>query len=177
MKQLSAVLLMVALLIGGCHKAEAVPKPVDGSLPSLTGRVVDRANIISAPVEQSLTAKLASLEQRTTDQFVVVTMASLRGKPIEDWGLRLGRGWGIGQKRKNNGVLLIVAPSERKVRIEVGLGLESTLTNQRCAEIIDRNIVPLFRQGQMEAGIKSGVDEVVERLEGRSAMAPIRKAA
>lgn len=168
---------MAACLLGGCQRAEPVPKPVDGNLPPLTGRVVDRANIISAPVEQSLTAKLASLEQQTSDQFVVVTLETLHGKAIEDWGLRLGRGWGIGQKNNNNGILLIVAPKERRVRIEVGFGLESTLTNQRCAEIIDRNILPSFRQGQLEAGIQSGVDAVVNRLESPSTLEPVRKAA
>ena len=177
MKQFSALLLIVACLLGGCQKADAVRKPVDADLPPFTGRVVDRADVISTPVEQSLTAKLESLEQKTSDQFVVVTLESLRGKPIEDWGRQLGNGWGIGQKNKNNGALLIVAPKERKVRIQVGFGLESTLTNQQCAEIIDRNILPLFRQGQLEAGIKSGVDEIVDRLEGQSSMAPIRKAA
>jgi uncharacterized protein len=168
-KQLSALLLIVAFLIGGGQGAEAARRPVDGNLPPLTGRVVDRANIVSAEVEQSLTTKLASLERQTTDQLVVVTLENLRGKPIEDWGRRLGNGWGIGQKNKNNGVLLIVAPNERKVRIEVGLGLESTLSNQRSAEIIDRKILPLFRQGRLEVGIVTGVDSVIDVLEHAAA--------
>lgn len=175
MKQLSALLLIAAFLIGGCQRAEAARRPFDGNLPPLTGRVVDRANIISTEVERSLTAKLASLERQTTDQLVVVTLENLSGKPIEDWGRQLGNGWGIGQKNKNNGVLLIVAPNEHKVRIEVGLGLQSRLSNQRSAEIIDRKILPLFRQGRLEAGIVTGVDSVIDVLE--HAAAPRRKKA
>jgi uncharacterized protein len=176
-KRFSALLPIVALLLGGCQKADTVKKPVAADLPALTGRVVDRANILSAPLEQLLAAKHETLERRTSDQFVVVTLASLKGKPIEDWGLRLGNGWGLGQKNKNNGVLLIVAPNERKVRIQVGFGLESTLTNQRCAEIIDRSILPQFQQGRLEAGITSGVDAVIDRLERPSSLEPARKAA
>jgi uncharacterized membrane protein YgcG len=116
-------------------------------LPTLTGRVVDEANLIDNSTRLSLTTKLAYLETKTTDQLVVVTLNSLQGTSIEDFGLRLGRYWQIGQKNKNNGVLLVVAPNERKVRIEVGYGLESTLTNGIADHIIANKIIPRFQTG------------------------------
>ena len=91
--------------------------------PSLTGRVVDQADLLDPATEQALTAKLAALEATSSDQLVVVTVSSLQDQEIEDYGYQLGRAWGIGQKEGDNGVLLIVAPTERKVRIEVGYGL------------------------------------------------------
>jgi hypothetical protein len=98
-------------------------------LPKLSGRVVDQANLLDQATRVMLTDKLAHLEAKTTDQLVVVTLNSLHGTSIEDFGLQLGRHWQIGQRDKNNGVLLIVAPNEHKVPIEVGYGLEDTLTN------------------------------------------------
>ncbi len=100
------------------------------TFPSLTGRVVDEAGLLDAAKRAEIEAKLAALEAKTTDQFVVVTLRSLQGRTIEEYGYRLGRSWAIGQKDKNNGVLLIVAPNERKVRIEVGYGLEGTLAGR-----------------------------------------------
>ena len=108
------------------------------SFPPLTGRVVDQANIIPAATRAELDGKLAALEARTTDQLVVVTLSSLQGYEIADYGYQLGRAWGIGQKGKNNGVLLIVAPKEHDVRIEVGYGLEGDLTDAVTKIIIDQ---------------------------------------
>jgi uncharacterized protein len=95
----------------------------------------------------------------------VVTVPSLHGRRIEDFGLRLGNSWGVGQAGKNNGVLLIVAPNERKVRIEVGLGLEPVLTNRRASGIIEDRILPNFRSGRMEQGIVAGVDGILAVLD------------
>lgn len=134
------------------------------TLPELTGRVVDMANLISADTERSLSLDLEKLEQETTDQVVVVTVPDLEGEPIESLGLRLGRGWGIGQKDVDNGVLLIVAPNDRKVRIEVGYGLEGLLTDDRAKVIIDDPLLPAFRAGRYEAGISNGVSEIVAVL-------------
>src|SRR4029079_2511486 len=97
--------------------------------PQLTGRVVDEANILDTATEIDIEPKLEELEKKTSTQFVVVTLRSLRGRTIEEYGYQLGRAWGIGQKNTNNGVLLIVAPNERKARIEVGYGLEGTMTD------------------------------------------------
>jgi uncharacterized protein len=97
--------------------------------PALSGRVVDEANVLDPQTRAALADKLAELEAKTTDQLVVVTLKSLQGTSIEDFGVELGRHWRIGQKDKNNGVLLIVAPNERKVRIEVGYGVEGALSD------------------------------------------------
>ena len=113
-------------------------------LPALSGRVVDEANILDQATRTALTQKLAELEAKTTDQLVVVTLRSLQGTSIEDFGVELGRRWRIGQQGKNNGVLLIVAPSERKVRIEVGYGLEGTLTDAVSKLIIENAITRAF---------------------------------
>ena len=115
------------------------------TFPVLSGRVVDEAGILDAPARAALTQSLADLEQKTTDQLVVVTLKSLQGTSIEDYGYQLGRRWQIGQKDKNNGVLLIVAPNERKVRIEVGYGLEGTLTDAVSKLIIENSILPRFQ--------------------------------
>ncbi len=134
--------------------------------PALTGRVVDDANILNPATRDELTAMLAQHEQATGQQVVVVTLASLQGYPIEDFGYQLGRYWGIGQKDKNTGALLIVAPNERKVRIEVGYGLEGKLTDAQSRMIIEREILPAFRQGNYNAGVIAGTEAVLKTLGG-----------
>lgn len=136
------------------------------TFPELSGRVVDDAKILDAATRRALTEKLAALEDKTTDQFVVVTLKSLQGQTIETYGYQLGRHWGIGQKGKNNGVLLIVAPNERKVRIEVGYGLEGTLTDALTKVIIENAITPRFRANDYSGGISRGVDDVIQVLSG-----------
>lgn len=147
--------------------------------PKLTGRVVDQAELLTPEVEADLTAKLAGLENATTDQVVVVTVNSLQGYDIADYGYQLGRTWGIGQKEakaapgveseaggqfKNNGVLLIVAPNERKVRIEVGYGLEPVITDAYASLVIQNAILPAFREGDYQTGIVKGTDEIIAQL-------------
>jgi uncharacterized protein len=134
--------------------------------PTLSGRVVDQANILDASTRASLTGKLADLEAKSTDQLVVVTLRSLQGTSIEDFGVQLGRAWQIGQRGKNNGALLIVAPNERKVRIEVGYGLEGTLTDAISRLIIENSILPRFRANDYPGGIVRGVDDVIQVLTG-----------
>jgi uncharacterized protein len=136
------------------------------TFPQLTGRVVDEAGILNQTVRAELTKKLADLEAKTTDQFVVVTLKSLQGTSIEDFGYQLGRHWGIGQKGNNNGVLLIVAPNERKVRFEVGYGLEGKLTDAVTKLIIEGGIIPRFRANDFPGGIARGVDDIVQILTG-----------
>jgi uncharacterized protein len=135
-------------------------------LPTLSGRVVDDANILDPPTRAALDQKLADLEAKTTDQLVVVTLKSLQGTSIEDFGVQLGRAWRIGQRDKNNGVLLIVAPSERKVRIEVGYGLEGTLTDAVSKLIIENAIIPRFRANDVPGGVTRGVDDIISVLTG-----------
>src|SRR5438128_6015903 len=134
--------------------------------PALSGRVVDEANILDDATRAALTQKLADLEAKTTDQLVVVTLKSLQGTSIEDFGYQLGRRWRIGQQGKNNGVLLIVAPNERKVRIEVGYGLEGTLTDAVSKLIIENAIIPRFRANDIPGGVSRGVDDIISVLSG-----------
>jgi uncharacterized protein len=136
------------------------------SFPPLSGRVVDAANLLPPGAEARLTAKLAALEERTGGtQLVVATIPDLEDYPIEDYGYRLGRHWGIGQKGASNGVILLVAPAERKVRIEVGYGLEPVLTDALSHRIIQRQILPSFRQGDFAGGIEKGADALIAQLE------------
>ncbi len=139
------------------------------TFPKLTGRVVDDANILDAAVRAKLTEKLAALEAKTTTQLVVVTLPSLQGYDIADYGTRLGRAWGIGQKGSNNGALLIVAPNERAVRIEVGYGLEGHLTDAVSRLIIENAILPRFRAGDFPGGIERGTDDIIQVLSGDAA--------
>ena len=136
------------------------------TFPPLSGRVVDEANLLSPATREAITAQLEAHEKATTNQVVVVTVADLQGYPIEDYGYQLGRHWGIGQAEHDNGVLLIVAPKERKVRIEVGYGLEGTLTDALSHDIIQNRILPRFRKQQYEAGIIEGVNAILAVLQG-----------
>ncbi|MBX9575683.1 MAG: TPM domain-containing protein [Caulobacteraceae bacterium] len=134
------------------------------TFPTLTGRVVDQADLLSPEKEAELTQRLEALERDTSDQLVVVTIESLQDRDIADYGYQLGRAWGIGQSETDNGVLLIVAPNERKVRIEVGYGLEPILTDALSALIIHERILPAFREGGFEQGITDGVAAIDEQL-------------
>jgi uncharacterized protein len=155
----------LALLFFAFVLLAAVPA-ISLVLPALSGRVVDEANILDPATRAALTQKLAELEAKTTDQLVVVTLRSLQGTSIEDFGVELGRRWRIGQTDKNNGVLLILAPSERKVRIEVGYGLEGPLTDAVSKLIIENAIVPRFRANDIPGGITRGVDDIISVLTG-----------
>ena len=142
----------------------ALPATAAPSFPALTGRVVDDAHILSDGTKQALTAKLAALEAKTSRQLVVVTVPSLGGYEISDYGYQLGRAWGIGQKGMNNGALLIVAPTEHRVRIEVGYGLEPILTDAFSSVVISTQITPRFRKGDFDGGVTAGVDALIQQL-------------
>ena len=135
------------------------------NFPALTGRVVDDANVLSPTAREQLDEKLEDLENRTTRQLVVVTLPSLSGYEIADYGYQLGRHWGIGQKGKDNGVLFIVVPSEKKVRIEVGYGLEPVLTDALSDVILSEAVLPKFRAGDVQGGITDGTNAIVHQLE------------
>ena len=134
------------------------------TFPPLTGRVVDNAHVLSADVQQQLTGQLADLEAKTGRQLVVVTLPSLQGYAIEDYGYQLGRAWGIGQKGQNNGALFIVAPSEHKVRIEVGYGLEPVLTDALSSVILQEKVLPKFRSGDIQGGVVDGTQAIIQQL-------------
>jgi uncharacterized protein len=134
------------------------------TFPELTGRVVDDAGILDPATKAALESKLAEFETKTTGQLVVVTLKSLQGTSIEDYGYQLGRHWGIGQREKNTGALLIVAPNERKVRIEVGYGFEGTLTDAVSRLIIENSILPRFRANDFAGGVNRGVDDIIQAV-------------
>lgn len=160
-RRFSLVAALLACLVG----AQAALAQ-DIAFPRLTGRVVDEAGLLDATAKADLDAKLADLEAKTTDQLVVVTVRTLGGRSIEEYGYQLGRAWGIGQKDKNNGVLLIVAPNDRKVRIEVGYGLEGTLPDAIASIIIQNSILPRFRTNDYPGGIAKGADDIIKVLSG-----------
>jgi len=169
--------LIPALLLGLALWLAALPAlSAEIKFPTLTGRVVDDAQLLTPEQEQALTGKLATLEQQTGDQLVVVTVPSLQDQEIEDFGYQLGRHWGIGQKENDGGALLIVAPNERKVRIEVGYGLEGVLTDAYSSMIIRDDILPAFRTGDYAAGIIAGTDAVIAQLTADPAEAQARAA-
>lgn len=126
--------------------------------------MVDAADLLPADVEAKLAGRLAEVEQRSRHQFVVVTVKSLGGRQIEDYGRTLGNHWGIGRKGADDGVLLVVAPVERKVRIEVGKGLEKALTDEEAAAIVQDDILPRFIAGQMSEGITAGSDTIIREI-------------
>jgi uncharacterized protein len=141
----------------------------DLQFPPLTGRVVDAAALLDEARKATLTQRLADHEAATTEQLVVATVPSLEGRTIEEYANLLFREWGLGQREANNGVLLLVAPNERKVRIEVGYGLEGRLTDLLAADIIQRRIVPRFKEGDYAAGVEGGVAGILGVLTGEAA--------
>ncbi|MDN2565663.1 YgcG family protein [Aquibium sp. A9E412] len=158
----AAAALATALLVLALAAAAA-------ALPALTGRVVDGAGVIDAASEAALTERLAAFEARASDQIVVATLDTLDGEAIEPFANRLFRAWGLGQAGEDNGVLLLVAVGDRQMRIEVGYGLEGTLTDLHSKLIIENTLVPAFRAGDFSGGISRAVDDIITVLEGNAA--------
>jgi uncharacterized protein len=168
MRFLAATFAFLVLLT----PAWAAPK-----FPALTGRVVDDAGILSSDTKAGLTEKLAALEQKTSRQLVVVTLPSLQGYEISDYGYQLGRAWGIGQAKLNNGILFIVAPNEHKTRIEVGYGLEPIITDAFSSVVIQSQVLPKFRSNDFNGGVQAGVNALIEQLSLEPSEAEKRAAA
>jgi len=137
--------------------------------PPLTGRVVDQANIMTAQSRTELETKLKELEDKSSIQLVVATVKSLQGGDVETYANGLFRSWKLGEAKKNNGVLLLIAPAEHKVRIEVGYGLEGTLTDALSSVIISSAIIPRFKANDFSGGIERGVDGIISVLSGDTA--------
>ena len=158
MKQILAVLWLALFALATPTAAQ--------TFPPLSGRVVDQAHLLTPAQVQDLTSKSEALEAQSGRQLVVATVNSLEGYPIEDYGYRLGRAWGIGQKGKDNGVILLVAPNEHKVRIEVGYGSTAYLTDAMSGLIIREDILPHFKQSPPDygGGIEAGADALVKQL-------------
>ncbi len=151
------LLLFLALVVAAPATAQ--------TFPDLTGRVVDTAELLDAAQEQALAGRLEALEQESTRQLVVATVPDLQGYPIEDYANRLFRHWQLGQADANNGVLLLVAVAERRVRIEVGYGLEPILTDALSGQIIRNQITPRFRDGDYPGGIEAGTEAIIAQLQ------------
>jgi uncharacterized protein len=131
------------------------------SIPPLTGRIVDNADMLSPDQEASLTRKLADIEQKTSVQIVILTIPSLEGEPIEDYSIRVGDQWKIGQKKIDNGAIIVVSKAERKVRIEIGYGLEPVITDGMAGTIIRDRLAPRFRENDFYGGLNAAVDGLV----------------
>ncbi len=159
----SAVFWLAVLVAVLGQVSAALAQP---DFPSLTGRVVDVAGILRSSTERAISDQLEAHEASTTNQVVVVTVNTLQGYSIAEFGRRLGNHWGIGQVGQDNGVLLIVAPNEREVRIEVGRRLEGVLTDRVAGTIIDGEIIPFFRSGNLEGGVRAGTDAILAALGG-----------
>jgi uncharacterized protein len=151
-------LLLLASLLLSVHPAFAQ------DFPKLTGRVVDAANLLPPETEAALTAKLATLEQETTRQFVIATVTDLQGYDIAEYGYKLGDAWGIGQKGENNGIIMIVAPTERRARIEVGPGLEAIVPDVLASRIVRTDMTPAFKVGDFPGGIVAGTDSIIRLI-------------
>lgn len=143
-----------------------VPAAWSLDIPPLAGRVVDQAHVMLPAHLASLNEALTAHESKTSNQVAVLTLPSLTGEPLEEFSHRVASAWGLGQKGTDNGVLLLVAIQERKIRIEVGYGLEGTLTDVKTSQIIRHEMVPRFRQGKYSEGIVAGVQAILQTIEG-----------
>ncbi len=156
----TAMLLVLAWLI--------VPPATAQTFPKFTGLVVDAANVLPPEAEAALTAKLEALQKDTKRQLVVATIPDLEGYPLEEYGYKLGRSWGVGLRDVNNGVVLFIAPNapagQRGARIEVGRGLEPIVTDALASVIINTDMLPLLKAGDIAGGLNAGTDAIAQQL-------------
>lgn len=159
--------LFIALFISVCLQAQTgsvVPKKPAAS----EGLVLDQAKTLTPEQEAALEQKLIAYDKSTSNQIAIVIIPSLNGNSIEDVALEIGRTWGVGgQADKDNGVIILVAKNDKKVRIEVGYGLEGAVTDYAASSIIENNIRPNFRNGDYYRGLDEAVDEIIKAAEGR----------
>ena len=155
------VLCICLLSLVVCSIAQA-----QRAIPELTGPVVDEAGILSENTEHQLTAMIKAHEDSTSNQLAVLTISSLEGENLEPYSLEVARTWALGQADKNNGVLLLVAVAERRIRIEVGYGLEGDLPDVTAKRIIDGEMTPYFREGDYDGGVEYGVRSILDVIEG-----------
>lgn len=153
---ITALLALFALLLAAPACAQ--------SFPAFTGLVTDAANVLPADRKAALETKLEAFQKQTGRQLVVATIPDLQGIAIEDYGYRLGRTWGVGLKGADNGAILIVAPKDRKVRIEVGYKLEPVLTDGYSSVVIQQKIIPAFKSGDIPGGVEAGADALIRQL-------------
>lgn len=171
---ITALLGMLLVLTAACSKPQPATHfetqsatPNDQAEIQLTGRVNDAAEILTEAERLALNSKLEKLELETGRQLIIVTVSSLGGETISSYTVALANRWGIGRKDINDGVVLLVAPSERQVRIEVGHGLENILSNELCDKIMEEEIIPYFQRGSYYSGVEAGIDALIEKLKYR----------
>lgn len=152
------MLLLFLLMTGTIHSGVDVPY--------LTGRVTDNAQILSQEASRSLTEKLKEHEDRTGNQVVVLTIPTLNGEIIEDYAVKVFNEWKLGQRNKDNGILILVVPNDRQMRIEIGYGLEGTITDGTAGQIIRSVMTPRFKNGDFDGGITEGARVVMDVLNG-----------
>jgi len=162
---ISAIVALLAALVApaGVHAAD---------VPYLTGRVVDNAQILSPDARSHLAAVLRAHEEATSNQIVVLTVPTIQPEGIEEYATEVFSNWKLGQKGRNNGVLVVVVPQDRRMRIEVGYGLEPVLTDAMAGVIIRDVMTPAFKRGDYDAGVQNGAAAIIARLEGRSVATP-----
>lgn len=163
MRAFFARLTMIAALLFLSFPAFAL------EVPTLTGRVVDMAELLTPEQEAALIADLEAFEKKSSDQVVILTIPSLQGDVLENYANLVFRSWALGQKGEDNGLLLLVARDDRKLRIEVGYGLEGMMTDALSGLIIRETIVPRFREGDFATGIQNGVKDILTVLTGDGA--------
>jgi uncharacterized protein len=166
------IVVFASVLLGACLEQASAPAPensveVQSSAPAidLTGRVTDQAGIFSDAQEMAIADKLERLEQATGHQMVVATVSSLKGRELEPFTTDLANAWGIGREGYDDGVVILIAPNERMVRIAVGYGLKGTLTDDLCEKIIQNAMLPNFREGDFFNGTDLGVDALIDALQ------------
>ncbi|HEX7812351.1 MAG TPA: TPM domain-containing protein [Burkholderiales bacterium] len=155
-----------------CFVLAAAPAIAQVPVPYLSGRVVDQAGILSAPARERISTMLKSHEDATGNQIAVLTVGTLGGESVEDYAVRVFEDWKLGQVDKDNGALVLVVPQDRRMRIEVGYGLEDTLTDAASGRVIRDLMTPRFREGNYDVGIEAGVTGVIQILEGRQPRDP-----
>jgi uncharacterized protein len=173
-------MLVLALLAPVAVRAADAPNDGLVPVPALTSAVTDLTGTLSASERQALESKLRDWEARTTNQLAVLILPTTAPEPIEQYSLRVAESWKIGQKGKDNGAILLVAKTDKRIRIEVGYGLEGVLTDVTSRRIIAENIAPEFSKGDFAAGINAGVDRIIEVVgagEPLPALTPQRRAA
>lgn len=176
-------LLLAALLLGstGCDAQPAQPvqapaaKLYSPGYPAFTGRVVDLAEILTSAEEERLAAKLEAVQREVGPQFAIVTVQSLNGRPIEEYSIDLARHWALGDSKRNDGLMLLVAPNERELRIEVGKGLESRVTDPYAARVIREQAIPELKAAAYGKAIEAASDALIARLRSRASDAEIAK--
>lgn len=171
MRLVKASLLALLLLFGGISAFADVP------VPTLTGRVVDQTGTLSASDQAALTSTLAAFEQRKGSQVAVLIVPTTEPESIEQFSIRVAEAWKIGRKKVDDGAILLVAKNDRKLRIEVGYGLEGALTDVTTKRIIDEIIAPRFKSGDFAGGISAGVDRMMKVIDGEPLPPPAPKSA